>query len=64
MDKKDLENLEEKLEEIDELLSHQNILLNEIKEILAEFKWFPVYVIGGIFGWLIIERVWNFLFGY
>ena len=60
MDKKVLE----KLDEIDESLSHQNILLSEIKEVLTDFKWFPLYLVGGIFGWLIVEKVWNFFFGY
>ena len=64
MDKKDLKNLEEKLDDIYSSLSHQNILLSEIKEILVEFKWLPAYVIGGAFGWFLVVKVWNFLFGY
>jgi len=64
MIEKDFKNLEEKLDDIYNSLSHQNILLSEIKEILVEFKWLPVYVIGGAFGWFLVVKVWNFLFGY
>ena len=64
MDKKDLKILEEKLDDIDNSLSHQNILLGEIKEILVEFKWLPVVVVGMWVGWGLVEKVWNFLFGY
>ncbi|MBI2595681.1 hypothetical protein HYW46_03015 [Candidatus Daviesbacteria bacterium] len=63
MDKKSLENLEEQLETLSEQISYQNGVLNEIKEILGEFKRFPLYVIAGFFGWFLVEKMWHFLFG-
>lgn len=38
MDKKLREELEDKLETFESLLSHQNVLLSEMKEILNLFK--------------------------
>ena len=64
MDKKDLKNLEEKLDDIYGSLSYQNTLLNEIKEILVGFKWVSFAAVIGFVGSLIIGRVWNFFFGY
>ena len=64
MEKKDLENLEEKLDGIYQLLSHQNSLLSEIKGKLAEITWIPIYLIGGAIGIFLVVEAYNFLFGY
>lgn len=68
MNKKDLENLEEKLDDIYGSLSYQNTVLNEIKEILDGFKWLPlnlvIGVVFGLLGWFIVSKLWDLLFGY